>query len=250
MNQNGSEHLKSRTAPDHSFFTALGRAAQEDMLRECDLWERESGDVTIPDKVESQILELARKHEKKQLNKKRNRYIRRYTKTAAAIVLLVTVSFTALIINADAWRGKVFSFIFQDSDAYMKIIPVETGDPDENAQSNLPADWEDVYYPDYLPEGYQFAEAAAAGSARTISFQNDGDILILSQEPSEGAEVLIDKEGTENGETEVQGSTAFWSSKGGETTLMWNEYGLLFMLYGPMDLNELKKVAEHLLYME
>jgi hypothetical protein len=132
----------------------------------------------------------------------------------------------------------------------MKIIPVETGVPDENTQSNLPADWEDVYYPDYLPEGYQFAEAAVAGNARTISFQNGGDILIFSQEPSEGAEVLIDKEGTENGETEVQGTTAFWSSKGGETTLMWNEYGLLFMLYGPMDLNELKKVAEHLLYME
>ncbi len=235
---------------NQNFFAALGRAAQEDMLRECDLWEREAGDVAIPDKVESEILELARKHEKKQLNKKRNRYIRRFSKTAAAIVLLITVSFTALIVNADAWRGKVFSFIFQDSDAYMKIIPVETGGSGEKEQNNLPGDWEDVYYPDYLPEGYRFAEAASAGNARTISFQNNEDILILSQEPSEGAEVLIDKEGTENGETEVQGSTAFWSSKGGETTLMWNEYGLLFMLYGPMDLNELKKVAEHLLYIE
>lgn len=236
---------------DHSFFVALGRAAQEDMLRECDLWEKEAGELTIPDKVESQILELAVKHEKKHLNKKRNRYIRRYTKTAAVIMLLVTVSFTVLFVNADAWRGKVFGFMFQDSDAYMKIVPVETGGPETDAEKNLPADWEGVYYPDYLPEGYRFTEASAAGNARSITFQSeDGDILILSQEPSEGAEVFVDKEGTENGETEVQGSTAFWSSKGGETTLMWNEYGFLFMLYGPEDLDELKKIAAHLLYIE
>jgi hypothetical protein len=133
----------------------------------------------------------------------------------------------------------------------MKIIPVETGGTDGKTKGNLPADWTDVYYPDYLPEGYQFVKADTAGNERSITFQNeDGDILIFSQEPSEGAEVLIDKEGTENGETDVQGSTAFWSSKGGETNLMWNEYGCLFMLYGPTDLKELKKTAEHLLYIE
>lgn len=236
---------------NHSFFAAVGRAAQEDMLRECDLWDQESGELTIPDKVESQILELAKKHEKKHLNKKRNRYIRRYTTTAAAILLFVTVSFAVLFVNADAWRGKVFGFMFQDSAAYMKIVPVETDGPEMDAQKNLPADWEGVYYPDYLPEGYRFTEASAAGNAKSITFQRkNGDILILSQEPSEGAEVLIDKDGTENGETEVQGSPAFWSSKGGETTLMWNDYGFLFMLYAPADLDELKKVAEHLLYIE
>jgi hypothetical protein len=171
--------------------------------------------------------------------------------TAAIIVLLVTGSFTALLVSADAWRGKAFSFIFQNSETYMKIIPVETEDPDAASGKNLPADWESVYYPDYLPEGYIFVEADTAGRARSITFQNgDEDILILSQEPSEGAEVLIDKEGTENGETEVQGSTGFWSSKNGDTTLMWNKYGHLFMLYGPLDLDELKKVAEHLLYLE
>ena len=72
---------------DQNFFTELGRAAQEAMLEECDLWEREAGGVTVPDKVETQILEIAGKHEIKQLNKKRNRCIRRYTKTAAAMDL-------------------------------------------------------------------------------------------------------------------------------------------------------------------
>lgn len=251
MYQNGSKTRNNRTVPDHSFLVAVGRAAQEDMLKECDLWEREAGELAIPDKVELQVLELARKLEKKQLNKKRNRYIRRYSYMAAAVTLLVTVSFAVLLVNADAWHGKAFNFIFQDSAAYIRIIPVETGGSDINAQTNLPADWGDAYYPDYLPEGYEFVEADTAGNARSITFQNDnGDILILSQEPSEGAEVLIDNEGTENGETDVQGSPGFWSSKGGETTLMWNQYGHLFMLYGPTDLNELKKVAEHLLYVE
>ncbi len=49
--------------------TAIGKAAEKEMLEECDLWEREAGDLRVPEKVELQILELARKHEKKYLNK-------------------------------------------------------------------------------------------------------------------------------------------------------------------------------------
>ena len=124
----------------------------------------------------------------------------------------------------------------------MKVIPVEAGKPGASAEKNLPPDWEGIYYPDYLPEGYEFVEAAAEGKAKTIVFQSkEQDVLILTQEPSDGAEILIDKESAESGDTSIQGNPAFWTSKNGETTLLWNQYGNLLMLYGPVELDEIKK---------
>ena len=249
MNLNSNGYDKKGLSPSDSFFAAIGKAAEEEMLKECELWELEFEEINIPEKVEAQILTLARKLEKKQLNKKRDRIIKRYAKTAAVIVLLVSMSFTVLFISADALRGDFFGFIFQNSDAYVKVIPVEAGGSSADAKKNLPSDWEGVYYPDYLPEQYEFVEAESAGEAKSITFQNDEwDTLLLTQEPSDGAEILVDNEGVISGETSIQGRPAFWTSKDGETTLLWNQSGFLFMLYGPVDLDEMIRVAEHLLY--
>jgi hypothetical protein len=251
MVQNSNGYDKDCMAPGDSFFAAIGKAAEEEMLKECELWEKEAGDIRVPEKAEARILALARKLEKRQLNKKRDHLIRRYAKTAAVIVVLVSVSFTALLANADALRGRFFDFVFQDNDTYTKVIPVQTSDNGTGAEKNLPADWKEVYYPDYLPQGYLFTESTASGTAKTIIFQNrQEDTLVLTQEPSDGAEILVDKDGVKSGETSVQGNPAFWTDKDSELTLMWNEYGVLFMLYGPLDMEEMTKVAEHLLYVE
>lgn len=248
MNQNKGFERNSTTDGD-SYLTVIAKAAEEEMLMECTLWEREAGDIQVPFKTEEQILKLARKLEKKQLNKKRDRFLKRYAKTAAVIVLLLSISFTALLANADALRSEYFDFIFQNNGTYMKLIPVETGNTNEKADYPLPPDWKEVYYPDYLPDGYQFLDAEAAGSARTIVFQNnETGTLILTQEPSEGAEILVDKENTSNGKTYIQGNPAYWTAKNGETTLIWNQYGSLFMLYGPVELEEMVEMAGHLLY--
>jgi len=251
MDHNGNGRNKSSMTTDGRFFTEIGKAAEDEMLKECELWEREAGDIRIPERAEAQILALARKYEKRQLNKKRDRYLRRFTKVAAAIAVLITLSFTVLFVTVDALRDKAFHFIIQNSDAYIRIIPVETSGPDADAKKNLPSGWTDVYYPDYLPKGYEFAEAEAAGEARTIAFRNTaGDVLLLTQEPSDGAEILMDNEGVESGEISVQGEPAFWTSKDGETTLMWNQYGCLFMLYGPVELEEMIRIAGRLQYVE
>ena len=112
MDQNSINYSNNGASPDDSPFTSIGKAAEEEMLTECELWERQAGDIIIPENVEAQILELAIKHEKRQLNKKRDRFIRRYAKIAAAFVIVISVAFTALLAGADALRGNFFSIYF------------------------------------------------------------------------------------------------------------------------------------------
>jgi|GEM_PF-1436472 hypothetical protein len=251
MNQNFNEHENLFMAPEDGLFAVVGKAAEREMLKECELWEQIAGDIQIPEETEAQILSLAIRLEKKQLNKKRDRILKRYTKAAAAAILFVLISSTVFFVNADALRSQFFNFIFQDNGSYTKVISVESGQSDVDMTKNLPSDWKEVYYPDYLPEGYEFVKAESAGNSRSITFQNrEKNILLLTQEPSGESEMLIDSEGVTRGETTIHGNSAFWTAKGNETTLIWNQYGTLFMLFGQVELDEMIKVADHLLYMK
>ena len=115
MNQYSKDYGKISSVPDDGFFAVIGKAAEEEMLKECELWELKAGDVTIPEKTESRILALAREFEENQRNKKRNQIIKRYVKGAAVAALLLSASCTALLTGANTLRGKLVDFIFQNN---------------------------------------------------------------------------------------------------------------------------------------
>lgn len=60
----------------------------------------------------------------------------------------------------------------------------------------------------------------------------------------------VNNEGVESGEVLVDGSSAFWTSRKGEVTLIWNQNEYGFLLYGPESLTEMIKIAEELLYIK
>lgn len=68
MNQNSKEFEKNSAAAAENFCAVIARAAEEEMLKECSLCELKAGDIRIPLKTEAQILTLAGKLEKSQLN--------------------------------------------------------------------------------------------------------------------------------------------------------------------------------------
>lgn len=59
MVHNSNEFCTNSKTSGDNFITAVGKAAEEEMLRECELWEREAGNIRIPEMVESKILALA-----------------------------------------------------------------------------------------------------------------------------------------------------------------------------------------------
>ena len=59
MKQHCKKCHRKKTAIEDSFFAAVGRAAEKEMLDECAIWEQETGELRIPINTESQILALA-----------------------------------------------------------------------------------------------------------------------------------------------------------------------------------------------
>jgi hypothetical protein len=221
------------------------------MLAEFDEWEKNSSAVKVPKNLESQILNTA--HE---LNRERKRKSYRNTcmkvlKMAAIIMLIVAISFSGLLISAEAFRLKIFDFIFENNKEFTKVVPVESGSNVLTIKKNLPKGWQGLFYPGYLPEGYLFTEAEEIGDSKTIVFNNKNEgILILTQGPLYESEMRVNNEGVESGEVLVDGTSAFWTSRKGEVTLIWNQNGYGFLLYGPESLSEMIKIAEELLYIK
>ena len=144
MEQNNKEYYENMRTHSDRFLSYIGKIAEEEMLKECDQWEKTMKNLKIPKKSESQILMIAGIDNRNRREQKINYRIRRHMKTAAAIVLIVTIAFAMLVVSVEALRDEVFNLIFQSNAAYTKVIPVETIAPGRNVVEKLPSDWEDV----------------------------------------------------------------------------------------------------------
>jgi hypothetical protein len=234
-----------------SFLAYVAKAAEDDMLDEFDQWEKEAADAKVPAKTEFIILSMADEFHKIQTREERKKIFKRLIRIAAVVVLAAATTLTALTVSVEAVRSKVFEFLFQENEEYMNVTPVETSGNSEKIKSLLPDDWENTYYPDYLPKGYEFKEAEDNGISHMIAFQNDnGDVLLFSQQPSDDTGMIVDNEGTEKGELTINENPAFWMSKNGETTLVWSRGSTRFMAYGKMDLDELTQIAENMIFIK
>lgn len=234
-----------------SFLAYVAKAAEDDMLDEFDRWEKEAADVKVPANTEFIILSMADEFHKIQNREERKKFFKRFVRVAAIVILAAATTLTALTVSVEAVRSKVFEFLFQENKEYMNVVPVETSGNSENIKSLLPADWENTYYPDYLPKGYEFKEAEDNGISHMIAFQNDnGDVLLFSQQPSDDTGMIVDNENTEKGELTVNGNPAFWMSKNGETTLIWSRDSTRFMASGKMDLDELTQIAKNIIFIK
>jgi len=234
-----------------NFLAYIAKASEEELLAEAEQWEKESSEIQIPKDVEENILIMAGKYNKQQNAKKTKKTFGRLLKYAAIIVLASTTILTVLVYNVDAIHVRVFDFLFKSHQEYVEVTPVERNEKDEAIRSVLPKEWNNFYYPAYLPDSYKFVEAETVGDAKLLTFQDDKDgILNFSQEPLDGVEMMVDNENVESGEISINGGNGFWTTKGNNTNLIWNHDDSVYMLSGPISLKEMTKIAENLEYMK
>ena len=249
MREHDEEYRKIIKARSDSLLAYLGKVAEDEMLERFDQWDKESPDLKIPAELEAKILDIPRRLDKEKEKKRRKENFKKFAKIAAVVILLVSISFTALVANVDALRLRIFEFLFQSNEEYTKVIPMEKEGNQSDVIDNLPVEWESVYYPTYLPEGYELLQTEELGDAKIITFENEGaDILIFFQESWDGANLYIDNEDVQRGETTINSNPGFWQSKGENFTLIWMQSNNRFMLEGALAHDEMIKIAEKVSY--
>ena len=122
----------------------------------------------IQTKTDSAVLAMLGAHQAKRRRKRRVTYLLR---TAAVVALIACIS-VPLAFTADASRAAVANFLIQNFDKFSRITY------DINNNAGPPIGWTSEYYPQWLPEGYQFDRINYTEQAQEIWYTDDSGYSI------------------------------------------------------------------------
>ncbi len=144
---------------------------------------------------------------------------------AVAALGILCIGLTTAFASSETFRVRVFSMFAEDHGQYTAIGLRE----DEQKAFDVPNGWEGMYYPTYIPDGFEVINVEnLSEQIFLISFENKNNEYLTFEEMTEDAESNIDTENAQVYYTEIHGNTALVSVKADLTIVSWNEQNRIF----------------------
>lgn len=139
---------------------------------------------------------------------------------AVAALGILCIGLTTAFASSETFRVRVFSMFAEDHGQYTAIGLRE----DEQKAFDVPNGWEGMYYPTYIPDGFEVINVEnLSEQIFLISFENKNNEYLTFEEMTEDAESNIDTENAQVYYTKIHGNTALVSVKADLTIVSWNE---------------------------
>lgn len=139
---------------------------------------------------------------------------------AVAALGILCIGLTTAFASSETFRVRVFSMFAEDHGQYTAIGLRE----DEQKAFDVPNGWEGMYYPSYIPDGFEVINVEnLSEQIFLISFENKNNEYLTFEEMTEDAESNIDTENAQVYYTKIHGNTALVSVKADLTIVSWNE---------------------------
>ena len=177
-------------------------------------------------RTQTNTLRLIKKHERLSLRRAMPRRFPRVLTVAAAVLLLLALSLGTALAVSPALRVQVMRLLYQVTPEYTQVSFV----PDEAASFDVPAEWTGLYYPAYIPEGYEFYGVGGSSSMPKVLFNASEDRFLRFSEYSLEAESNINSEGYTVEEADINDTKGVLSWKDGHTILVWPVSDRFFIL--------------------
>lgn len=158
---------------------------------------------------------------------------------AVAALGILCIGLTTAFASSETFRVRVFSMFAEDHGQYTAIGLRE----DEQKAFDVPNGWEGMYYPSYIPDGFEVINVEnLSDQIFLISFENKNNEYLTFEEMTEDAESNIDTENARVYYTEIHGNTALVSVKADLTIVSWNEQNRILSVVfdGEMEEDALK----------
>jgi len=144
---------------------------------------------------------------------------------AVAALGILCIGLTTAFASNETFRVRVFSMFAEDHGQYTAVRLQE----DKQKAFDVPAEWEGMYYPTYIPDGFDVVNVEnLSGQIFLISFENQNGEYLIFKEMTEDTESNIDTENAQVYYTEIHGNTAMVSVKEDVTIVAWNEKDRIF----------------------
>ncbi len=168
----------------------------------------------------------------------RRRRTARLVRVAAMVAVVLCVALP-LTLTVDATRAVAANFLIQNFDKFSTI----TYDINNNAEP--PIGWTSEYYPQWLPEGYEFGKIALEDGRQDLWYIDDAGYKIYFSLSAQSGVLDIDKENTDSYDTTVLSYNATLYIKDDKRTSAIAIFLPSCTLYiqGPLTKDDILKIA-------
>jgi len=222
-----------------AFYDYIGEYHIDNICAEIDSLTDEIERTEVPRTLDEMIYKnIGRLGEGKNRKKPVQKAKKAYSRVAIAVLVLF-ISLITLSFSVDAFRYRIYSLFFKDYDEYSSVKIIE-----KEVEGEVKIEWENYYFPKYLPDGFYIEKIKEMFNMKEISFKNNnGDYIVFIQAPN-GTNISIDTEGGEKKEVVIRSRKAILSEKDGKYDLFWNDEECSFLLTSNLEEKQMRFIAE------
>ena len=243
------DELKRQQSEDN-FFRMAGQMISEEELAEFEKSQQEAPE--LPPELAVKFHKQNRELIERSFKKKKHRLIfRRLAQAAAALMICVGASGTALYVTVDAARDSINNFFLEQFEDHAVVKPDDgTDDLDENSGCAVPDDWDGPVTPRWVPKRYTDVEKIEAEGTYGLFYSSsqNGDYLIIYI-VSGKYDLNIDTEDMVLfSETEIQNVPAkiYYKNDEKRLSLIFAKNDCTIRISGTVTVDEVEKVAENM----
>ena len=164
----------------------------------------------------------------------------RIVEAAACLIIIIGLATPFALANVDFIRVRVLEMLIRFQYGHVDIDLVEN----EEAAFDVPADWPGLYYPSYIPEGYEISDRSMY--MPDIEFKNEDGMKISFSEWDETTASSVDSEGAIISFVDVNGaeSTVLDATELGKNcSVIWSVDNRYFIVTSRLSAEQALEVA-------
>lgn len=227
---------------EDNFLKHIGYEHVENLCNELDLEKDQWEELETPENLNLWFQNFQKQEERRKRKDNRNLHLLRFMKRAAIFILLLIGVNYFLMANVEAYRIKVLNTMLHIQE---KFTQIDYLDEDTISSCDLPKEWSGLYYPAYIPDGYQLTESNFLELFAYLHYTNSKGDLILFEQSQWDASYQIDSEEGEVSSIQVNDIEAILVKKVSSYSISWKQDEKVFYLNaGNMKLDQLVHIAE------
>lgn len=168
---------------------------------------------------------------------------RLYLKKSMAAVAAFILTAGGTMVTAMAVSPTIREIVLTDFGKYSTLDMLISG-----GQGEVPEDWQERYYPTYIPAGFSYKETKLRTKSSSLIYTNSegmnlGFIIVLP-----GSNMSIDTENMTKKELQIKGHDAILFEKidKEQCSILINYEECVIRIYGPISAKEIVKIAENI----
>jgi len=237
--------LPKEATEDDTLFDRLFTEAAAQHLAEQEYPSREAltNEVFFSSGYEARLKAQLKRWEREAKRKQKRRRAASILLKTASIVIAFMVVFGLFVVTSTAAKNRVFNFFNSLTE---NSVDISFSDEDVGDEAIVLAIPEGIYYPTYLPKGFDITSVNPIGSAVELVFTNGSEMLFV-RTYTEASSITVNNENTEISTFNCQGVIATMLEAEDDVVIYFKKGNTLVLLSGDISPEKLKKIAKSLI---